>query len=101
MKNKISTPFRETRNHTFLFPKVNIYREMDPKYIPLLNGQNPLGYGDDMQEPISIFLKELKDENGGSLPKIDFIGSYSETTGRCLISFINQGDFSREYFTKK
>jgi len=100
MKDKISRPIKKTRDYTKLFPKMKIYREMDPKYIPILAGQNPLGYGEAMQEPISIFLKELKDENGGTLPTISSIGSYSMTMKVCLVSFINEGEFSPSYFKK-
>jgi len=98
--NKIHTPITSTKNYTRLFPKVTIYREMDPKYIPVLSS-NPLGYGEAMQEPINKFLQELVQENGGLLPRIKDIGSYSATTGRCLVSFKNEGPYSPEWFAKK
>lgn len=92
----ICRPIKSDRTYTKLFPKVAIYREMNPKYIPLLAGQNPSGYGEAMQEPISLFIKELKDENGGTLPTITSIGSYSMTAGVCLVTFKNEGPFSIE-----
>jgi|TARA_R110000737_G_scaffold174150_2_gene199580 hypothetical protein len=89
---------KSTRTYTRLFPKTSIYREMNPKYIPLLAGQNPLGYGKAMQELISMFLMALKDENGGTLPTITSIGSYSATAGTCLVSFKNEGPDSPSSF---
>lgn len=99
-KFNIHRPIKKTREYTNLFPKVKIYREMDPKYIPSLGGQSIAGYTPEEQEALHWFLEDLRIENGGTLPKIDFIGSYSGTAKVCLVSFINQGDFSREYFTK-
>jgi hypothetical protein len=101
MIDKIYTPHKSTRDYTRLFPKVSIYRDMDPKYIPILRFQNPLGYGEAMQEPIQKFLDDLLEENGGMMPKITNIGSYSETTGRCLVTFECEGEFSPEWFAKK
>jgi hypothetical protein len=98
--NKFYNSPKSSRDYTRLFPKVTIYREMDPKYIPVLSS-NPLGYGEAMQEPINKFLQELVQENGGLLPRIKDIGSYSATTGRCLVSFKNEGPYSPEWFAKK
>ena len=89
------------RVYTKLFPKTSIFRDMDPKYIPLLAGQNPLGYGLAMQETISRFIKDLKDENGGTLPTISNIGSYSMSVGTCLVAFKNEGPFSAKHFNTK
>ena len=98
--NKFYNSPKSSRDYTRLFPKVTIYREMDPKYIPVLSS-NPLGYGEAMQEPIEKFLQELMQENGGLLPRIKGIGSYSASTGRCLVSFKNEGPYSPEWFAKK
>ena len=98
--NKIHTPITSTKNYTRLFPKVTIYREMDPKYIPVLSS-NPLGYGEAMQEPIQKFLDDLLEENGGLMPRIYSIGSYSATTGRCLVTFECEGEFSKKWWAKK
>ena len=94
----ICRPIKSDRTYTRLFPKTSIYREMNPKYIPLLGGTNPLGYGEAMQELISMFLMALKDENGGTLPTITSIGSYSMTAGVCLVTFKNEGPHSPSSF---
>jgi hypothetical protein len=94
----ICRPIKSDRTYTRLFPKTSIYREMDPKYIPVLRFQNPLGYGEAMQEPIKVFLDELVRENGGTLPTITSIGSYSATAGTCLVSFKNEGADSPSSF---
>jgi hypothetical protein len=101
MIDKIYTPHKSSRDYTRLFPKVTIYRDMDPKYIPILRYQSPLGYGEAMQKPIEEFLHELVKENGGMMPRIKNIGSYSATTGRCLVSFECEGEFSKKWFAKK
>ena len=98
--NKFYNSPKSSRDYTRLFPKVTIYREMDPKYIPVLSS-NPLGYGEAMQEPIQKFLDDLLEENGGLMPRIYSIGSYSATTGRCLVTFECEGEFSKKWFAKK
>lgn len=74
---------------------------MNPKYIPILGGTNPLGYGEAMQKPIEEFLDDLVQENGGLMPRIYSIGSYSATTGRCLVTFECKGEFSKKWFNRK
>jgi len=101
MIDKIHTPIKPSRDYTRLFPKASIYREMDPKYIPILRFQNPLGYGEAMQEPIQKFLDDLVQENGGLMPRIYSIGSYSATTGRCVVTFECEGEFSKKWWAKK
>jgi len=98
MKNKISRPIKKTRNYTKLFPKISIYREMDPKYIPCLGGQSIAGYSPEEREDLYWFLEDLREENGGTLPKISSIGSYSGEAKVCLVSFINEGEFSPAWF---
>ena len=89
------------RLYTRLFPKKRIYREISPKFIPILAGQSNAGYLIHEQFAIDSFIENLRGENGGSLPTIENIGSYSCETECCVISFWNEGEYSPEWFQAK
>lgn len=101
MRKRIYQEVLTNRLYSRLFPKNNIYRDMDPMFIPILSGQNPLGYGDKFQEEIEDLLVKLKAENGGVLPVVTEIGSYSNSTGRCVVCFENTGKFSPKWFADR
>ena len=71
---------------------------MNPKYIPCLGGQSIAGYSPEEREDLHWFLEDLREENGGTLPTITSIGSYSATAGTCLVSFKNEGPDSPASF---
>ena len=98
---RIDEPLKPGRLYTRLFPKQSIYREISPRFIPILAGQSNLGYTDEEQPAIQVFIENLRLENGGSLPKIDYISSYSGDCNTCIIGFINEGEFSPKWFKAK
>lgn len=98
MKDRIDTPIKSDRLYTRLFPKKRIYREISPKFIPILAGQSNAGYLIHEQIAIDSFIENLRGENGGSLPTIESIGSYSRESETCVITFINEGDHCTKWF---
>ena len=101
MKDRIDTPIKSDRLYTRLFPKKRIYREISPKFIPILAGQSNAGYSIHEQIAIASFIDNLQGENGGSLPTIESIGSYSRESEACVITFINEGDHCAKWFEDK
>ena len=101
MKDRIDTPIKSDRLYTRLFPKKRIYREISPKFIPILAGQSNAGYSIHEQIAIARFIDNLQGENGGSLPTIESIGSYSRESEACVITFINEGDHCAKWFEDK
>ena len=93
-----SRPITRDRFYTKLFPKKRIYREISPKFIPVLAGQSNAGYPDHERGAISSFIENLRGENGGSLPSIESIGSYSCESETCVITFTNEGDYCAKWF---
>ena len=92
---------KSDRLYTRLFPKKRIYREISPKFIPILSGQSNAGYPEHEQRAIDSFMENLRGENGGLIPTIESIGSYSCETECCIISFINEGEHSPAWFRAK
>ena len=101
MNKRIYRQHIKTRIYSRLFPKNNIYREINPTFIPILSGQNPSGYGDEFQDEIEDLLVNLKSENSGTLPHIVEIGSYSSSTGMCIVCFKNTGKYSPKWFADR
>ena len=87
--------------YTRLFPKVAIYKDIKPKYIPTLAGQNAEGYSEYEQMEIGEILFDLRQQNSGKLPKITKIGSYSGRDNRCIVVVKNTGKYSPEWFENK
>ena len=86
--------------YTRLFPKVAIYINANPKYIPAIGGTSAEGYSQHEQMEIGEILYDLKIQNGGILPQIVTIGSYAKSDGKCIIKFRNKGKYSPEWFEK-
>ena len=99
-KLAINGPWSD-RLYTRLFPKKRIYREISPKFIPILAGQSNAGYPEHEQRAIESFMENLRGENGGLIPTIENIGSYSCETETCVVSFWNEGEHSPKWFDTK
>jgi|TARA_B110000914_G_scaffold199468_1_gene190542 hypothetical protein len=101
MEDRIDTHIKSDRLYTRLFPKKRIYRDISPKFIPILAGQSTAGYLMHEQTAISSFIENLRGENGGSLPAIESIGSYSCESETCVVTFTNEGDYCPKWFKAK